>query len=145
MLDHGGENLKQNEATENIDGGLRDRRQLGECLALVGSVQAARPGGLHNKDQPIFGKIRASQQRRDVPLVPAAPVHDQAAVVKSMQTNPRPGAAAREPGQLVGPRIRQAGQLQDAASNRQRELRADAQADVLCRGAFDADPQPAAA
>ena len=71
-------------------------------------------------------------------MLPAA-VDDQAAVVKSVETDPRPAAAAGEAGELGRRPIIEPGEFQDGASDRQRELGADPQPDVLVRGAPDAD------
>ena len=94
-------------------------------------MQSAYAVGLHDQDRPFFGKPHASHQRTDVGIVISTTIDDQAAVLKSVETDTRPTTAPGETRELGWRPIIESCEFQDGASDSQRELGADPQPEVL--------------
>ncbi len=139
MFVHGGEDLDQHQSTQRIDRIAGDRRQLGERVTLVRSVETTHAGRLDNEDRPLLGKTCTSDQGRDLALAPSPSVNDQAAVLESVKANAGASPAPGEIGKSHRPWIGKSGEFQQGASNRQRELGANAQSGVFRRRIPDAN------
>jgi hypothetical protein len=119
---------------------LRQRRQRGDGVALVGARQAAVHGVLDDQHPPRRRQGHAREQRRRLPGRGRPAIDEQATVVEAGDADARAQPAAqplREQRRAQG----QAVPLRERAPDRQRELRARAEARMRRQHAKQHEPQ----
>ena len=115
------------------------RGQTGKCLQLARTVKAVHAAWLDHQDRPFLGKGQPRHQRRDGRPFVSPAIDDQATGSEPVKPDPRPMAAAGEPGQLFEAGLVSPGQIQDGARHRQADLGPDTESHVLGRCSQDPD------
>jgi hypothetical protein len=96
-------------------------------------MPAPGAGRLHDQDRPILRERHLGNQRRRVELIAPAPVNDQPATEKTMESDPGSAATCRERSQRLDRRIGITCQFQDDPDNGQAELGSNSEADMIRR------------
>jgi hypothetical protein len=96
------EDSQQDDAAEPFGHPLADRGKLGERPNLVRAVQAVTSPRLDDEHRPLVGERTARDQGRDVAVGLSAPIHDEAALSKPMQADPRAMATTGQAREILG-------------------------------------------